>query len=139
MGVDRVYFSGYTPYPTHYNDERLPHLRNKLHTQIHKTALGAQNYLSWSYHNDINVLINHLKDNHYKIVGLEQNQQAISLPAYQVSDNKIALIVGREVEGIEASILEQCDEIVEIPLYGKKESLNVVQAAAITLYVLRES
>ena len=79
-----------------------------------------------------------MKNDGFTITALEQHQNSLSLPEYTVPD-KIAIIVGREVEGIEPEILGICDSILEIPMLGKKESLNVAQAAAIALYHCRFS
>lgn len=136
LGVQKVIFTGYTPYPEEQNDTRLPHLSAKITRQINKTALGAEQLISWQHQPDINSVINDLKKEGYVIAGLEQNPTAIKLPDYQ-SAQKIALILGREVEGIEKEVLAQCDVLLEIPMLGKKESFNVVQAAAIALYQLR--
>lgn len=132
LGIEKVYFTGYTPYPSLNNDDRLPHIALKLSKQINKTALNAENFIDWQ-HADLKTTINDLKRKSYAIVGLEQAKQSIKLPDWQVPD-KVAIIVGREVEGIEPDVLNKCDQIVEIPMFGKKESFNVVQAAAMILY-----
>lgn len=67
---------------------------------------------------------------------LEQTPKSVALPSLQPSE-RVALLVGREVEGIEPEVLAQTDIIVEIPMFGQKESFNVVQAAAMALYELR--
>lgn len=133
LGVSHLYISGYTPYPVHSNDERLPHIRNKLQSQINKTALGATELVAWSHHDDITSVIKALKDNGYTVVGLEQTSTSTPLPEWK-PPTKVALLIGREVEGIDTSLMELCDATIEIPQFGKKESLNVVQATAIALY-----
>lgn len=136
MGVSRVYLTGFSPYPTHSNDVRLPHIGAKVTKDIHKTALGAENHVPWQYVESIDMLIKQLRSKTYDIVGIEQAPRSIALPTY-LPVAKVALILGREVEGIDNSILKQCDRIVEIPMYGAKESFNVVQAAAMVLYHCR--
>lgn len=136
LAVNRVILSGYTPYPIQANDERLPHLSQKIDKQIAKTALGAEKMVECSHIDDIEPLIAELKTEGYAIVGLEQSETSIALKDFQPPE-KIALIVGREVEGIESEILALCDNLVEIPMLGQKESFNVVIAAAVTLYTLR--
>ena len=74
-----------------------------------------------------------LKRQGYTIVGLEQTPDSTPLPDFSVP-MKLAILVGREVEGIEPDVLALCDLSIEIPMRGKKESFNVVQAAAIALY-----
>jgi 23S rRNA (guanosine2251-2'-O)-methyltransferase len=136
LGVSHVYFSGYTPYPLTNPDDRLPHIAQKLTAQIHKTALGAEEMLAWSHTSDITALLQQLRDAGYAITALEQSATSIPLPSYN-PPQKIALLLGREVEGIEPKLLATCDDILEIPMDGRKESFNVVQAAAMALYHIR--
>ena len=136
MGVNRVYLTGYTPYPTDDNDLRLPYLAKKIHQQIAKTALGAEALAIWEHADNVSSVFQKLRDNNYLICALEQADGAIRLPDFE-PPQKIALVVGREVEGIEPEILKQCHKIVQIPMLGNKESYNVVQAAAMALYHCR--
>lgn len=138
FGVEHIYFSGITPYPATNNDDRLPHISNKLTRQIQKTALGAIESVSWSHIDDVIILINDLKDKDYTIIGLEQAQNSTKLPLYK-PPNKCAIILGEEVNGISSETLGLCDDILEIPMYGEKESFNIAQATAIALYAIRES
>jgi tRNA G18 (ribose-2'-O)-methylase SpoU len=133
LGVHMVYLSGYTPYPSLPNDPRLPHLHQKLTRDIHKTALGAEATQVWEHHEDITTLMAQLKHDGYTIAALEQTPHAQALPTY-APPQKLALIVGREVEGIEPDVLAHTDLQLEIPMAGHKESFNVVQAAAMALY-----
>jgi len=135
LGVNQIIFTGYTPHPPYPGDTRLPHIAAKLGRQINKTALGAEDMITWSYEVKLAPVIDRLRGEGYRIVALEQNRHSISLLQYTVPP-KICLLLGREVEGIDAALVALCDDIVEIPQYGQKESLNVVQAAAITLFVL---
>jgi 23S rRNA (guanosine2251-2'-O)-methyltransferase len=137
LGLDKVILSGYTPYPLMSPDDtRLPHLARKIDAQVVKTALGAENSVIWEHHETIEPVINSLRAEGYAIYGLEQTAEAIPLPKFVVPD-RLVLIVGREVEGIEPVILKLCDGAVEIPMLGEKESFNVVQAAAMALYHCR--
>lgn len=136
LGVAKVYFSGYTPYPTQEHDTRLPHIHQKLTKQIHKTALGAETSQVWEYKESVTELIKDLKSDGFTVLALEQSNNSIPLPEYQ-SPDKVALLLGREVEGISDELLELVDQTLEIPMYGSKESFNVVQAAAMSLYHLR--
>lgn len=136
LGVAAIYLTGYTPYPFHDTDVRLPHIREKLHRQIQKTSLGAERTVKWHHEEDITAVINSLKAEGFQVVALEQHRDSTSLPESRFSD-KVALIIGREVEGIEENVLALADLIVEIPMYGQKESYNVVQAAAMAMYHLR--
>lgn len=138
MGVDRIYLTGYSPYPSSSNndDSRLPHEANKIQKQINKTALGAQDTTNWSYVESIETCLELLNKDEYEIWALEQGNDSIKLPDFTPSD-KIAIIVGNEVNGIDARTLELCKGKVEIPMLGEKESYNVAQAAAIALYHIR--
>lgn len=133
LGTQQVILSGYTPYPETSNDARLPHERAKIAKQINKTALGAENSISWQHHSDIRTVLNTLKQDGYVLAALEQTSSSRSLPDF-IPPQKLAIVLGREVEGIEAEVLELCDLSLEIPMYGTKESYNVVQAAAMALY-----
>lgn len=133
FGVSKIILSGYSPYPKLLNDTRLPHLSEKLTAQIHKTALGAENMVKFEHQDTLD--LGSLKMNGYKIVGLEQNERSINLSEY-TAPTKIALILGEEVHGITDDLVEQCDDLIEIPMVGKKESFNVSVAAGIALYAL---
>lgn len=135
FGVSKVFFSGYTPFPELPNDDRLPHIYQKMTRQINKTALGAETMLPMDQRSDIKTLLSELKTQGYQLVGLEQAPGSVNLKDYK-PPAKVALMIGREVEGIEPKLLKQMDDTVEIPMHGKKESLNVVQATAICLYQL---
>lgn len=137
LGVQEVILSGYTPYPMlAKNDPRLPHLALKIDKQIHKTALDAERQVKWRRTDDVFALIDQLKKDDFTIAAIEQSPSSVKLRDYK-PDTKIALLVGREVEGVEPEVLAACDKIIEIPMFGNKESFNVVQAAAMGLYHCR--
>lgn len=139
LGVNHFYISGYSPYPEiPGRDIRLPHLRAKISRQIHKTALGAENSLNWSYETNLDGLIKQLKLNGYTIIALEQTADAKNITNYQ-PPLKVALLVGSEVEGLDATTLASSDLRLHIPMLGAKESFNAAVAAAIGLYHLRFS
>jgi tRNA G18 (ribose-2'-O)-methylase SpoU len=115
---------------------RLPHLAAKVDKQIAKTALGAEKTVSWKQAINIEPLIVDLKEQGFTVAALEQRPGATELPEYRPPE-KIAIVVGREVEGIEPEILKMCDTAIEIPMLGQKESFNVTVAAAMALYRLR--
>lgn len=138
FGVDRVILSGYTPYPAMESDERLPHLAAKIDRQIHKTALGAEKSVNWQRREDISAVIRQLKANGYWVAALEQAFGSVALDSFK-KPAKIALIVGAEVDGVNKEILDQADDIIEIPMKGAKESFNVAVAAGIALYALSVS
>lgn len=136
LGVTTVYLTGYTPYPNQPADTRLPHIANKINQQISKTALGAETSVRWQHEESIDSVIQELKQPGYTVIALEQTENSLSLPEYQ-PPSKLAIIVGREVEGIEPEVLTKADACVQIPMLGSKESYNVVQAAAMALYHCR--
>lgn len=135
LGMTKVYLTGYTPYPKKPDDERLPHISEKLTKQIHKTALGAESTQAWDQSDTIEATLKQLQTEGYKLVGLEQTETSRPLHLYK-PPQKIALVLGREVEGIDPEILKKLDSTIEIEMFGKKESFNVVQAAAMALYHL---
>lgn len=136
LGVTKVYLSGYTPYPRTAHDVRLPHLAEKISKQITKTALGAETAQDWEVAEDINELITSLRADGYKVYALEQAPTAQTLPDFK-PDEHLAIVLGREVKGVEPEVMAQCDGMLEIPMFGTKESFNVVQAAAMALYHCR--
>ena len=133
LGVQKVILSGYTPHPAHDKDRRLPHEAAKITRQINKTALGAERFVHWEHHKDILAVLAKLKKDGYAITAVEQAEDAQDITTYY-PPKKIVLLVGREVEGVEAEILAACDIVLEIPMYGHKESFNVAQAAAMAMY-----
>lgn len=136
LGVNKVYFTGYTPYPRSVNDGRLPHLADKMTRQITKTALGAEQMVEWEHQPDVKKLMSDLKKREFTICALEQGQGSIALSEFKPNSD-VALLLGREVEGVDSEFLKLCDLYLEIPMFGKKESFNVVQAAAMALYQIR--
>lgn len=136
FGVAKVYCTGYTPYPALPHDERLPHMREKLTKQIHKTALGAEKTVSVKHSYELGPVLTELKAAGYQLVALEQSEKSVLLPDFVPSGDRVALLLGEEVNGIPASLLSKFDTIIEIPMQGKKESYNVSVAAGIALYAL---
>ena len=133
FGVEKIILSGYTPYPKIEKDSRLPHIAEKLTAQIHKTALGAETMVPFTFQQQPS--LQELKNQGYRIVGLEQASRSVPMSQYTPPQN-IALLIGEEVHGIEAALMDQCDDIVEIPMVGQKESFNVSVATGIALYAL---
>jgi 23S rRNA (guanosine2251-2'-O)-methyltransferase len=136
LGISKIYLTGYTPYPLSLHDKRLPHIAAKNQRQIDKTALGADKNISWEFRADIYPVFEHLKKQAFHLVALEQTTYSVDISKWAVPA-KTALIVGRETEGIESEIIQMCSTAVVIPMLGKKESFNVVQAAAMALYHCR--
>lgn len=133
FGVTKIILSGYTPYPQLKKEARLPHIAEKLTSQIHKTALGAEQLVPFEYW--LVPPLKSLREQGYRIVGLEQDTHSVMLFDY-TPPQKIALLLGEEVHGITGDLLKECDDLIEIPMKGQKESFNVSVAAGITLYGL---
>lgn len=133
LGVKKIICSGYTPYPELPKDTRLPHIREKITKNIRKTALGAETIVPFDYEKEPPLAA--LKKQGYAVVALEQAAKSTLLNQFK-PPQKIALLLGEEVNGIEAGLLSQCDHTVEIPMRGQKESFNVSVAAGIALYKL---
>ena len=137
FGVSKIIISGYSPYPKlPVCDSRLPHLSEKLTDQIHKTALGAEAMVPFEYAQSPD--LDKLRQQGYQIVGLEQDKRSVMLDKYKTPD-KIALLLGEEVYGITDDMRDMCDDLIEIPMVGKKESFNVSVATGIALYGLTTS
>jgi 23S rRNA (guanosine2251-2'-O)-methyltransferase len=136
LAVREVIFSGYTPYPLLEDDTRLPHIAAKVDRQVVKTALGAERSQAWRAVPGIEQVISELKRDGYTVVALEQTGRSEKLPDYQ-PPGKVAIVVGNEVEGLKPAEVAYCAAALMIPMLGSKESLNVVQAAAMALYHCR--
>ncbi len=137
LGVEHVYLTGLTPYPTKSRGERrLPHLAARQTRQIRKTALGAEDTVPWSQTRAPSAMLNRLAADDWQLVALEQAPQSVELSQLRPTA-KIVLVVGAEIGGLPIAVLRRCDQIVEIPMLGNKESFNVATATAIVLYHLR--
>jgi tRNA G18 (ribose-2'-O)-methylase SpoU len=123
LGVNKIYLSGYTPAPV----DRFQRVRS----DIAKVALGAEKAIPWEVVGDPKKLIKDLKKKKYKIIALEQSENSIDYKKLKLKNSPILFLVGTEVTGIEKSILDLCDEVIEIPMSGGKESLNVSVAFGI--------
>ena len=138
FGVEKVILSGYTPRVHDMN--LLPHLRDKLDREIHKTALGAENMLDMYSCSDIISELKNFKKQGWQVIGLENNIENVPIFALNSSklkekiSDKIVLVLGEEVNGIDYSLYDIIDLFVEIPMKGKKESFNVSVAAGIAIY-----
>lgn len=136
LGVRRVYFSGYSPYPALANDPRLPHEAARASRQIQKTSLGAEENLELAPTSELVRLARDLGAEGYHLVALEQAPQAVLIGDFKAPD-KIALLVGNELKGLDSEALSLADAVIELPMYGKKESYNVAVAGGMALHHLR--
>lgn len=130
MGIGKIYLTGYTPAPL----DRF----GRTDSKIAKTALGAEKTVSWESCKSVGALIKRLKKDGVHVVAGEQSPRAVSCTAWKPKF-PLAIILGNEVLGVSSAILRVCDEIVEIPMRGEKESLNVSVAAGIILFKASES
>lgn len=137
LGVEQVYASGYTPNLTTRTDGSnlplLPHVRDKLRRELRRSALGAEELVPFEYSNDVIALFDRLRADGFAVVGLEQDERSVALPEYSPS-GKVALLLGEEVHGLTNELISKCDTLVEIPMFGTKESYNVAVATGIALY-----
>lgn len=140
FGVNEIILSGYTPRV--HDKNLLPHLREKLDKEIHKTALGAEDMLSIYSSDDIYSKLVDFKEKGYQIIGLENNinnDRIIELNPEKMNgvvSKKAVLILGEEVHGIDNSLYDIIDLFLEIPMKGQKESFNVSVAAGIAMYAI---
>jgi 23S rRNA (guanosine2251-2'-O)-methyltransferase len=124
-GVSKIYLSGYTPAPIDKFGRK-----NKA---LSKSALGAEETIPWEKVKTLKLVIKKLKEEGCKIVAVEQDKRSINYKLLS-NDYNLALVFGNEVTGLTKAELAQCDLIVEIPMKGKKESLNVSVATGIVLF-----
>ena len=123
--IEAICLCGYTPQPPH--------------RDIHKTALGATETVDWLYYAHTREAVMELKKLDYKIFAVEQADNSISLEQFiWKPTDKIAIIMGNEVEGVDAELLSLCDGCIEIPQLGMKHSLNISVAAGIVLWKICE-
>ncbi len=119
--IEAICLCGYTPQPPH--------------RDIHKTALGATESVDWLYLPTALEAVQQLKENGYKVYGIEQAEGSISLENFSKQPgDKIAVVFGNEVEGVNEQVLKYCDGCIEIPQSGMKHSLNISVAAGIVLW-----
>lgn len=120
FGVNELWLSGYTPVPPR--------------PEITKTAIGAEEHVNWKQVQNPADAITNLKQAGYSVIGLEQTDGSILLNEFVPESDKICLVVGNEVTGIDDELLPHIDLFVEIPQFGMKHSLNVSVASGIALY-----
>lgn len=124
-GVSKIYLSGYTPTPV----DRF----GRSQKEIVKTALGAERSLAWEYQKSPAKIISRLKKEGWQVLGVEQDARAVDYRSFK-AEGPTLVIMGNEVKGMSKGLRARCDTLVEIPMHGKKESLNVSVAAGIILF-----
>lgn len=134
-GAEKIWLCGITPAPV----DRFRNVR----PDFAKVALGAEKFVPWAVEKDTAAAVAALKSDGYEIVALEQSPQSVPYYGAFADDGprkgewKVALVLGAEVDGIPAGLLALADRIIEIPMYGGKESLNVSVAFGIAAFALR--
>ena len=118
--AEGICLCGYTPQPPH--------------RDIHKTALGATETVDWLYFPTTLEAVKELKERGYLLYAIEQVEGSLSLEKFVTSGEKIAVVFGNEVEGVNSEVLKLCDGCIEIPQLGMKHSLNISVAAGIVLW-----
>ncbi len=120
-GVKKLYLCGQTGYPPR--------------EEITKTALDAEEIVPWEYYIDPLDCIKKLKKRGIQIVALEQTEKSVDYKKFRPK-YPTCLVVGHEIDGVSEEILELCDDVIEIPMQGKKKSLNVSVALGVAVYRL---
>lgn len=119
--IEKVYLCGITATPPH--------------KEIHKTAIGATESVDWEYEENALSLIDKLRQNNYTIISIEQVENSVSFPGYEVNPTqKYAIVMGNEVDGVQQEIIDKTDVCLEIPQSGTKHSLNVSVCTGIVLW-----
>ncbi len=128
-GVEKIYLCGITPTPL----DKFGTVRQ----QVAKVSLGAEKSVPWERAASTSRVIDRLKKEGYKIFAVEQSKKSIPYHKATIPGNsRVALVVGHEVRGLSPAILKKADKILEIPMAGKKESLNVAVAFGIVVFHL---
>ena len=127
-GIKKIYLCGYSPTPLH----RLGTPRK----DFAKVSLGAEKTIPWVQVKTLGAAIKQLKKEKCFIAAVEQDKNSTSLFKFRLPKKPLALVLGNEVRGLSKSSLKLCDVILEIPMQGYKESLNVSVAAGVALFLL---
>ena len=123
-GFAKIYLVGYTPCPPK--------------PQIDKVSLGAEKWMAWENRQDLPCLLRELRQAGVRVIALEKTAKSVDIKKVRKTKKPLALLVGNEVDGISESIMKFCDQVVHIPMQGRKESLNVSVAAGIAMYMLSQ-
>ncbi len=121
-GLKHVYLTGFTPSPQHRG--------------VRKTALGAENSVPWSAHEDVQDVLATLREDGITVAALELADESQPIKGFAPSSFPVALLLGNEVQGVPNDLLKASDIVLSLPQYGKKDSLNVSVAFGIAAYTL---
>lgn len=124
-GVTKIFLTGYTPTPI----DRF----GRAQKDIAKTALGAQAGVAWEYAKTPGSILKKMKHEGVRIIGVEQDARTVDYRSFKLQSPSLFLF-GNEVRGLSRSLRDACDMLIEIPMHGTKESLNVSVAAGIILF-----
>lgn len=125
VGISKIYLCGITPAPT----DRFGRERS----DISKVSLGAEKNVEWESASNILEVLDKIQDGGLQTVALEQSENSVDYKKIEV-ENRVAIILGNEVEGISKEVLAKCDIVSDIPMLGEKESLNVSVATGVFLF-----
>lgn len=121
--IEKIYLCGITAKPPH--------------KEIHKTALGSTDSVSWEYVENTLELVKRLKSENIIVLAVEQAEKSLSLEAFEpVKDRKYAVVFGNEVKGVQQEVVSESDGCLEIPQFGTKHSLNVSVSCGIVIWDL---
>lgn len=105
------------------------------HREIQKTALGATESVEWRYFSETIDAVKELKSAGYRIIGVEQAEGSTPLGDLRAEKNmKYALVFGHEIKGVDQQVIDECDQVIEIPQFGTKHSFNIAVSAGIVLW-----
>ena len=127
VGIDCVVLSGHTPTPI----DRFGRAR----ADLHKAAVGAEQFVAWEKTDDVLGYIQEKKRTNFEIIALEQSKKSLDYKKINPRDDCV-VVLGSETDGVDPEILDLADTVAEIPMRGKKESLNVSVATGVALYRL---
>ncbi len=120
FALEKIYLCGITGTPPH--------------REINKTALGATESVDWEYNEDVIQVVKSLKNNGFKIIAIEQADDSFFLDKYTPGSNKLALVFGNEISGVNEEVIQLADEVVEIRQFGTKHSLNISVSIGIVVW-----
>lgn len=126
FGINKVFLSGYTPTP-----------ENNI--EVSKTAIGAEEYVSWCHHSQWSTCLEKLKKRNVCIIAVEQTHQSIPITSFNyanITNKRLAFVFGNEVKGLDDQVLGSADYHLIIPQFGSKHSLNLSVATGVILYDL---
>lgn len=123
FNIEKIYLCGITAQPPH--------------RDIQKTALGATETIDWEYVENTSEVIDRLNGNGYKTCAIEQAENTVLLDELSHDQNQpVAIVFGNEVDGVQQEVIDKCANVIEIPQFGTKHSLNVSVCAGVVMWEL---